>query len=138
MIILKRSLNGKRMFLDKGYIGKNFHDDCLKKFGVELVCPPKGKEKQKTKTHILSDKNATDLYKHRNKIEHVNSIYRNFRAIDVRYNKKVNTYTNYLNLSTVLTAIMQLKNVMQTNGPKAQRPKGKGKGKGTRKRTSRV
>jgi hypothetical protein len=102
-----------RIFTDKGYIGKDFHYMCLHN-NATIICPPK-RTRGAQETHVLSSEDAADLKAHRNKVEHVNAILRNFRSIDVCYTKKISTYESFVKLSVLLTTIMQLKNCLKTH-----------------------
>ena len=106
-----KSITLHRMFADKGYVGNNFRNIGLDR-KVQLVCPPKT-TRGGGKTHTLSSNDVNDLKKYRNKIEHVNSIYRNFRSVDVRYVKRIRTFNCFIHLVTILVTIMQLKNKLQ-------------------------
>lgn len=109
----KKSFQGHRIFLDKGYVGKAFRQRCKKDHKVDIVCPPK-KTKNGKLSHTLSQQDAQDLKTHRNKIEHVNAIFRNFRSIDVRYAKKVSTFTCYVDMAMILVSILQLNKVVNS------------------------
>jgi len=95
-----------RMFVDKGYVGKGFKNICLE-HNVILISPPKRVRGGKI-THTLSGVDAKDLKQHRSKIEQVNSIYRNFRSIDVRYTKRIGVFRLFVDLATVLTTMLNL------------------------------
>lgn len=118
-----------RIFADKGYTGQQFKDILFDDHKVKLICPPKKNSKNATKNvtkkntkkvskkvsknaHAVTEEDIQDLNIHRNKIEHVNLIFRNFRSIDVRYTKTINTYKCFISMATLLTAVMKLKDVL--------------------------
>ncbi len=112
----------KNMFADKGYTGREFKNTIDQTHQINLICPPKkvgGPSKKSTPepatirmTHILTEEEAIGLKNHRNKIEHVNQIFRNFRSVDIRYTKNISTYLCYISFACVLTTIMKLKDVV--------------------------
>lgn len=96
-------LKGKKCLADKGYAGWKFARQIREATGVKLITKPKKRHSPKEKIQLILKPDALLLKQKRNRIERLNQNIRNFRILNVKYNKKIGTYRMYLFL--VLTCI---------------------------------
>ena len=88
---------------DKGYVGKEFKDKCLKN-GHEIICPPK-KLRNGASSHILTQPKKNLLRLHRCKVEHIFAQLKSYSAIQIKRVRTLKHFDCLVSLAILLTSI---------------------------------
>jgi len=90
----------KKLYGDKGYIGKNIKEQIKNNYNIELITPPK--KNQKNIYLSLDDKKSL---KGRFVIEHLNNFIKQNKQIQIRYIKKNTMFVFYLYMTFIKRAL---------------------------------